>query len=111
MLDFFGGNRAFYDFLCQYNLQDEPLKDKYNSYPVWFYGRRLNAKVSGATFDETEPRDDWRDTALYTVGKAKEGLYQAGQKISGAGHSLAEKLKNFFTFHSSTSPPVDIQSK
>lgn len=51
----FGGNRAFSEFMRNYDLGDEDFKTKYGSVAAEFYRKRLQSFTKGVAFEEATP--------------------------------------------------------
>lgn len=66
-----GGNRLFYDFMKRYNLENESIKTKYESYPAVFWSKMLRSRAKKEEFNEEEPPTNWKDNVNYYMKEVK----------------------------------------
>ena len=57
----FDGNKQFFDFMKEYNLEHSTIYFKYNGFPAKYYAKRLKSKVTNKPFNMHYPFNDWRD--------------------------------------------------
>jgi hypothetical protein len=55
----FGGNKAFFEFIKEYNIQGLPIEEKYRHKATQYYQRQHISKLDGIEFKETAPVKDW----------------------------------------------------
>lgn len=84
----FGGNRAFFSFLQEYNIHTLTIPQKYKNDAVLFYVRRLTAQLEEKPFNEKPPSKDWEER----LSRAKTAITSL---ISRSEKSITENSKEF----------------
>lgn len=83
-----GGNKNFWDFIKQYNMEWKPIVPKYKSKEAKYYRRMLAAKAENREFKEDPPLKNIEDALNKGVKVAKEAGGKAEVSLKKVGNYL-----------------------
>ena len=87
-----GGNKIFWDFLKEYNLEWKPINAKYTSKVAKYYRRKLAALVQNREFKEEQPARNIEEVFGKGVSTAKDIGIKAEEGVKKFGTFLGEKI-------------------
>ncbi|CDW84635.1 UNKNOWN [Stylonychia lemnae] len=88
-----GGNKKFWDFIKQYNMELKDINAKFNSNPIKYYKKRLFALAQGVEFNQEQPPRNAEEILNRGVDGAKNLGKKAGEGIMKFGGLVGEKFE------------------
>ena len=88
----YGGNKPFFEFIKEYNIQGLPIDQKYKHKATQFYMKTHLAKLDGLDVKEAAPARDWGEK----FDRVKTGILgfasKQGNNLSDLGHNIETKV-------------------
>jgi hypothetical protein len=90
------GNKAFWEFMKEYQSELRPIADKYRTSEAAFYKRRMAAKVMEKEFTEKAPPRNVDEMMDKGLDMSKKAVKKGGEVLSKAGAVIDKKLNQWF---------------
>ena len=84
----FGGNKRFFDFIKEYNIQSQTIQQKYSHKATKYYMKKHQAVLDGLEQKDLPPAKDWgerfdrmKTSIKTTTNKVERGFIENIDKI------------------------------
>lgn len=88
-----GGNKALFEILKEYAIENEALLDKYKHPCIKWYQKSHVAKMDGAQFDVPKPPKDWNERYELTKTQLTKESVQWGENLKVIGGHISVGTK------------------